>query len=258
MTFQNIITRQENHIFLITINRPENLNALNSLTLSEFEKAIKLAFTANEIKGIIITGAGDKAFIAGADIKEFAGFTKLQGKEMVENGQRVLKLIEESPKPVIAAINGYALGGGCELAMACHLRIGSENAKFGQPEVKLGIIPGYGGTQRLHQIIGKAKAFEFLLTGDTIDAIEAHRLGLLNYIVTFSNLIPFSIELMTKIINNSPIAIKSIINATNAFYAFNLDGFKNEILEFENCFGSVDFVEGTNAFITKRKPVFKS
>lgn len=256
MDFQNIVTTQENHIFLITINRPVYLNTLNMLTLSEFEKAMIIAYKNEEIKGIIITGAGDKAFIAGADIKEFANYSKVQGKEMVENGQRVLKLIEECPKPVIAAINGYALGGGCELAMACHLRIGSENAKFGQPEVKLGIIPGYGGTQRLLQLIGKSKALELLLTGDTIDATEAKNLGLLNCIVTIDNLIPKSIELLTKIINNSPIAVKSIINSTNGFFSYHIDGFKNEIFEFEKCFCSIDFFEGTNAFISKRKPNF--
>ena len=160
MDFQNILTSQKNKIFLITINRPDKMNALNMLTLSEFEKAMMMAFNNREIKGIIITGAGEKAFIAGADIKEFKTYSKKQGREMVENGQRVLKLVEECPKPIIAAVNGYALGGGCELAMACHIRVGSGNAKFGQPEVKLGIIPGYGGTQRLIQLIGKSKAME--------------------------------------------------------------------------------------------------
>jgi enoyl-CoA hydratase len=256
MDFQNIITARDNHIFTITINRPDNLNALNMMTLSEFEKAMIMAYTNEEIKGIIITGSGDKAFIAGADIKEFANYSKSQGKEMVINGQRVLKLIEECPKPIIAAVNGYALGGGCELAMACHLRIGSENAKFGQPEVKLGIIPGYGGTQRLLQIVGKSKAMELLLTGDTIDAIEAKNLGLLNYVVPIENLISRTTELLTKILSNSPIAVKSIINASNGFFSCNVDGFYNEILEFEKCFGSVDFFEGTNAFISKRKPNF--
>lgn len=256
MDLQNIVTTLENHIFLITINRPEKLNALNMSTLSEFEKAMLTAYKTKEIKGVIITGAGEKAFIAGADIKEFANYSKLQGKEMVENGQRVLKLIEECPKPVIAAINGYAIGGGCELAMACHLRLGSENAKFGQSEVKLGIIPGYGGTQRLLQLIGKSKAMELLLTGDTIDATEAKNLGLLNYITTSDSLIPKSIELLTKIIENSPIAVKSIISTVNAFFSHNVDGFNNEILEFEKCFGSVDFFEGTNAFMSKRKPKF--
>ncbi len=255
-SFKNIILTQENNILLIVINRPKNLNALNMLTLFEFEKAIMEAYKNDNIKGIIITGAGEKAFIAGADIKEFKGYTKAQGKEMVENGQRVLKLIEECPKPIIAAINGYALGGGCELAMACHLRIGSENAKFGLPEVKLGIIPGYGGTQRLLQLIGKSKSMELLLTGDTIDANEAEKIGLLNYIVTSESLIIKSLELLTKILNNSAIAVKSIIKATNAYYSFNIDGFNMEIEEFEKCFGSIDFIEGTEAFISKRKPNF--
>lgn len=258
MDLQNIITTLENHIFLITINRPEKLNALNKLTLSEFEKAMIMANKNKEIKGIIITGAGEKSFIAGADIKEFANYSKSQGKEMVENGQRILKLIEECPKPVIAAVNGYAMGGGCELAMACHLRLGSENAKFGLPEVKLGIIPGYGGTQRLLQLIGKSKAMELLLTGDTIDANEAKNLGLLNSITTIESLIPKSIELLTKILENSPISVKSIISTVNAFFSYNVDGFTNEIQEFEKCFGSDDFFEGTNAFVSKRKPKFNT
>jgi enoyl-CoA hydratase len=256
MNFENIITRQENNILLITINRPDKLNALNKLTLSELEQAMIIGYTKEKIKGIILTGAGEKAFIAGADIKEFSDYSKEQGKEMVINGQRVLKIIEECPKPVIAAINGYALGGGCEVAMACHLRIGTETAIFGQPEVKLGIIPGYGGSQRLLQIIGKTKAMELLLTGDSINANEAKKLGLLNYIVQSENLIIKSIELLTKIIYNSPLAIKSIINTTNAFFSHNVDGFSIEIQEFEKCFGSNDFIEGTNAFITKRKPIF--
>lgn len=256
MNFQNIITSQNGAVLLITVNRPEKMNALNMLTLSEFEQAMKLAYNNEEIKGIVITGSGEKAFIAGADIKEFADYSKTQGREMVENGQKVLKLVEECPKPVIAAVNGYALGGGCELAMACHLRVGSENAKFGQPEVKLGIIPGYGGTQRLLQLIGKSKAMELLLTGNIIDATEAKNLGMLNYIVPIESLILKSIELLTKIINNSSIAVKGIINTTNAFYDYKTDGFNTEIQEFEKCFGSIDFIEGTNAFISKREPNF--
>lgn len=256
MDFQNILITQEKSILLIKINRPDNMNALNKITLSEFEKAMLFAYKNENIKGIIITGTGEKAFIAGADIKEFSTYSKAQGKKMVENGQRVLKLVEECPKPVIAAVNGYALGGGCELAMACHLRIGSENAKFGQPEVKLGIIPGYGGSQRLIQLVGKAKAFEMLLTGETIDANEAKNYGLLNYVVASENLILKSFELLNKILDNSPIAVTSVINTTNAYYNYNVDGFKNEIVEFEKCFGSDDFIEGTNAFILKRKPNF--
>jgi enoyl-CoA hydratase len=256
MEFENIITYLEGNIFQIMINRPDKMNALNMLTLSEFEEAMKIADSDKNVKGIIITGSGEKAFIAGADIKEFSKYTKKQGREMVENGQRVLKLIEECSKPVIAAINGFALGGGCELAMACHIRIGSQNAKFGQPEVKLGIIPGYGGTQRILQIIGKAKAFELLLTGSVIEASEAKELGLLNYVTSSETLIPKATEILNKILENSPIAIKSIINTVNGFFAKEIDGFKYEIMEFEKCFGSKDFFEGTEAFISKRKPNF--
>jgi enoyl-CoA hydratase len=255
-SFKNITVTQEHNILLIVINRPKNLNALNKLTLLEFERSMMSAYSDDSIKGIIITGAGDKAFIAGADIKEFKFYSNAQGKEMVENGQRVLKLIEDCPKPTIAAVNGYALGGGCELAMACHLRIGTDNAKFGLPEVKLGIIPGYGGTQRLHQLVGKSKAMELLLTGGTINAEEAEKIGLLNYIVSSDTLLTKALELLTKILNNSPVAIKSIIKATNAYYTFNVDGFNTEIQEFKKCFGSSDFDEGTDAFISKRKPNF--
>jgi enoyl-CoA hydratase len=255
--FENLLVNFENNVFQITVNRPQNLNALNMKTLNEFEQAISIVYREKEIRGVIVTGSGEKAFIAGADIKEFSGFSREQGRQMVENGQRVLKLVEECPKPVIAAINGYALGGGCELAMACHIRIASENARFGQPEVKLGIIPGYGGTQRLLQLVGKTKAMEMLMTGDPIDAFEAKSLGILNYIVKPDQLIPKSKEVLHQIFSNSSIAIKSVINSVSAFYASDVDGFIAEINEFEKCFGSEDFIEGTNAFINKRKPSFK-
>jgi len=256
MELQYIKKTLENHVLIITVNRPDKMNALNMQTLSEFEIAMKVANTTDEVRGIIITGAGDKAFIAGADIIEFSGYSKEQGRKMVENGQRVLKLVEECSKPVIAAINGYALGGGCELAMACHLRIGSVNAKFGQPEVKLGIIPGYGGTQRLIQLIGKSKAMELLLTGDTINAEEAKNLKLLNLITTPEDLIPQAIKMLNRILENSPLAIRGIINSVNAFYSDGGCGFSSEILEFVNCFGSSEFIEGTDAFLSKRKPDF--
>ena len=256
MNQKNVHRSLENRILLITINRPDNLNALNLETLSELEHAVREVYSNNDISGAIITGTGNKAFVAGADIKEFANYTKTQGRKMAENGQRIFKLVEECPKPIIAAVNGYALGGGCELAMACHLRIAAPNAKFGQPEVKLGIIPGYGGTQRLLQILGKTHAMKLLLTGGTIDAMEAKNYGLLTDIVPAENLISACESLLKKIMENSPLAIKSTINSVNAFYSHNVDGFKKEIEEFEICFGSNDFKEGTTAFLSKRKPDF--
>jgi enoyl-CoA hydratase len=258
MNFENIIVKKESNILQITFNRPDKLNSLNKATLTEFENALTIAREkSGEIRGIILTGSGEKSFIAGADIKEFSQYSKSQGREMVENGQRILRLLEESTIPVLAAVNGFAIGGGCEIAMACHIRIGSENAKFGQPEVKLGIIPGFGGTQRLIQIIGKSKAMELLLSGKTINAVEAKDLGLINYIIKPQDLLSVSWNLMDNILHNSPQAIKSIISCVNAFYSYNADAFNTEINEFEKCFGEPDFFEGTNAFLSKRLPDFK-
>lgn len=256
MKFDNLTTELYDDIFIITINRPKQLNALNRITLLEFEEAIMMAYENNHIKGIIITGSGNKAFVAGADIKEFASYSKKQGKEMVINGQRILKIVEDCPKPIIAAINGFALGGGCELAMACHIRIASENAKFGQPEVKLGIIPGYGGTQRIIQLIGKSKAFELLMTGESIDAKEAKRIGLITHVTTLDDIVPKAIGILKIILNNSPIAIQSIIKTVNAYFSEEINGFKSEIEGFTRCISTNDFVEGTKAFVEKRKPRF--
>lgn len=257
MNYENIIVKKIGDILLITINRPTQLNALNKVTLKEFENVMEFAINNENVKGIIITGAGNKAFIAGADIKEFSNYTVDEGREMVINGQRVLKFVEESPKPVIAAINGYALGGGCELAMSCHLRIASENATFGQPEVDLGIIPGYGGTQRLVQLIGKSKAIELLMTSKMIDVKEAKNLGLVNYITSPDNLITKSIEVLKIILSKSPEAIRGIINSVNAYFSEESNGYHIEIEEFSECFGSKNFKEGVNAFLEKRKPQFK-
>lgn len=256
MNLQNILIQFENKILILTINRPQELNVLNMTTLLEIEKVLSLIYKDKSIRGVVITGSGSKSFIAGADIKEFSTYSKEEGRQMVEKGQSVFKMIEECPKPILAAINGFALGGGCELAMACHVRVASLNAKFGQPEVKLGIIPGYGGTQRLHQIIGKSKAMEMLLTGKSIDATEALNLKLVNYIVSSKELMAKSIELLSQVIENSPMAISSIINASNSYYSYKEDGFNTEISEFSACFGSADFKEGTDAFISKRKPDF--
>jgi enoyl-CoA hydratase len=255
MTIDILNVTLKDDILVIEINRPEKLNALNLKTVDEIEFVIHEAYSDPLIKGIIITGAGNKAFVAGADIKEFSAFTPEQGREMVIKGQRALKLIEDSPKPVVAAVNGFALGGGCELAMACHLRIASENAVFGQPEVKLGVIPAYGGTQRLCQIIGKTKAFELLMTGESLNAKQALESGLINYLTTPQDLMPKAEELLKKIIKRSPQAVKTVIECVNAFYK-NDGGFKKEVDGFAACLGKNDFKEGVAAFLEKREPKF--
>ncbi len=257
MKYQNINLVLKNSICIIEINRPDHLNALNRLTLNEIENAFDFIYSNNDIRGVVVTATGERAFIAGADIKEFTEFNQKQLKEMVENGQRVLKKIEQCPKPVIAAVNGFALGGGCELAMACHLRIASKNAQFGLPEVKLGIIPGYGGTQRLLQLIGKTRSMELILTGKTITSTEAFQYGLVNKIVSQKELISESIKILNDILANAPSAVTGSINAINAFFDNGKDGYVSEIEEFVNCIKKEDFKEGISAFIQKRKPKFK-
>lgn len=256
MNYENIITSLENGVLTITINRPEQLNALNKATFSEIEMAVKNVYGNDEVKGVIITGAGEKAFAAGADIKEFADFTPEQGEELSANGQRIFKIIEDCPKPVIAAVNGFSLGGGCELAMSCHLRVASDNARFSQPEVGLGVTPGYAATQRLTQLIGKAKALELLMTGDMIGAEEAKDLGLVNYVTSQDELLPKALKILQKITAKSPVAIKAVINCVNAYFTEGVNGFETEAKEFGKCFGTEDFKEGTTAFLEKRKPVF--
>ena len=256
MNFQNLLFNLSNGILTITVNRPDKLNALNKLTVQEIGQAISEAKANAEVKAIIITGSGVKGFIAGADISEFVGLSTEQGKAMAKAGQDVFKSIEDCPKPVIAAVNGFALGGGCELAMACHLRVASDNAKFGQPEVNLGLIAGYGGTQRLIQLIGKTKAMELHLTGDMITAEQALFLGLVNYVVPQAELIPRCIEILERIKSKSPKAVGGAIAAMNAYFAEGVDGYKAEIDEFGKCFSSEDFKEGTSAFLEKRKANF--
>lgn len=257
MAYQNILIKSENGILTITINRPDKLNALNAQTLSELRDVMHHIYGNRETKAVIITGAGEKAFVAGADISEFTGLTVEKAKKFSVNGHEIFNLIENCPKPVIAAVNGFALGGGCELAMACHLRVASENAKFGQPEVNLGIIPGYGGTQRLIQLIGKTKAVELLMTADMIKAEEALRLGLVNYVVPQAQLIPKCLEILEKIKIKAPFAIGKIVNCVNAFFRDGVDGLKFEIDAFAECCGTEDFKEGTGAFLNKRKSDFK-
>jgi enoyl-CoA hydratase len=256
MIFENLLTALENEILTITINRPDKLNALNKKTVEELGQAIAAAETNKAVKAILITGAGQKAFVAGADIAEFVGLSVEQGKKLAQAGQGVFKQIETCSKPVLAAVNGFALGGGCELSMACHLRIASENAKFGQPEVNLGLIAGYGGTQRLIQYIGKTKATELHLTADMITAEQALTLGLVNYVVPQEVLIEKSIALLEKVKNKSPKAITGVIKSVNAYYENGIDGFKTEIDEFGKCFSTEDFKEGTSAFLEKRKASF--
>jgi enoyl-CoA hydratase len=258
MAYKNLLIAEENGILILTINREKALNALNSQTMSELWEFFHLdAPQRNHLEGIIVTGAGDKAFIAGADIKEFLDLDAIGGAGMAKRGQEVFFQIERFPKPVIAAVNGFALGGGCELAMACHLRIASEKARFGQPEVNLGIIPGYGGTQRLIQYIGKGKAMELLMTGDMIGAEEAHRLGLVNHVVPAGEEVAKAKEILAKIAAKGPIAIQKVIEAVNSYFQFDEDGFAKEVEAFGDTTGTADFREGASAFIEKRKAAFK-
>jgi enoyl-CoA hydratase len=256
MPFENLLISTENGIQTITINRPDKLNALNKKTVAEIGEAIAEAKTNDTVKAIIITGAGPKSFVAGADISEFVGLSVEQGKAMAKAGQDVFRSIETCPKPVIAAVNGFALGGGCELSMACHLRIASENAKFGQPEVNLGLIAGYGGTQRLIQYLGKTKATELHMTADMISAEQALAMGLLNYVVPQDQLMLKCLEVIEKIKTKSPKALTGVINSVNAYFDEGVDGFKAEVDEFGKCFATEDFKEGTSAFLEKRKAVF--
>jgi enoyl-CoA hydratase len=242
---------------VITINRPEKLNALNKDVISELSEVIYGIHTKKEIRAAIITGSGSKAFVAGADISEFTSLDAEGGKALAEKGQdEVFDRIENSPKPIIAAVNGFALGGGCELAMACHFRIASSNAKFGQPEVNLGLIPGYGGTQRLTQLIGKGRAMELMMTGNMIDATEAHRIGLVNHITEPENLLPKAKEIMANILTKAPLAIQKVIDLVNIAAIGDPEGLKKEIEAFGELFGTDDMKEGATAFLEKRKPVF--
>ncbi len=256
MSFENILIKAEKGIYTLTVNRPDKLNALNKKTIQEIGLAIKEANANSTVKGVILTGAGLKSFVAGADISELVGLTVEQGKAMAQAGQVIFKSIEESPKPVIAAVNGFALGGGCELAMACHLRVASTNAKFGQPEVNLGLIAGYGGTQRLTQLIGKARSMELHLTSDMLNAEQAFNFGLVNYVTTQKELIPKCVELMEKIKTKAPLALSGVIASINAYYSKDVDGFTTEVNEFGKCFATADFKEGSTAFLEKRKANF--
>ncbi len=256
--YKNLLDSFEDGILTITINRPEKLNSLNAITLSELKRCIENAYDEPSIKGVIITGSSKKAFVAGADISEFTELNELNGRKFSERGQEIFALIENCCKPVIAVVNGYALGGGCELAMACHMRIGTENAFFGQPEVSLGTLPAYGGTQRLTQLVGKGKALEMMLTGEMIGAEAALSSGLVNHLVsTKEDGIEKAKEILNKIFKNGPLAIGMVINCVNASFSKKEDGYQIEANSFANSCKSVDFKEGTSAFLEKRKPEFK-
>lgn len=257
MEYTNLLLEKRDRILFITINRESKLNALNKATLAEIHDIITESFHDDEVGGIIITGAGKKAFVAGADISEFADFNADEGRSLAREGQsKVFDVIENSEKPVIAAINGFALGGGLELAMACHIRIAAANAKMGLPEVSLGLIPGYGGTQRLSHLVGKGRAMEIILTADMINAEEAFRTGLVNHVVEPDQLLNKAEEIMNKIMSRSPYAAACAIRAINAAFKNGQNGYETEIAEFSNCFNSEDFKEGVAAFLEKRKAVF--
>jgi enoyl-CoA hydratase len=257
MEYQNLLTELRENILYVTINRPLKLNALNRQTLTELGDLIAYVNETPEVRGVLITGAGEKAFVAGADIAEFADFNVEEGEALARNGQTlVFDAIENSKKPFIAAINGFALGGGLELAMACHLRVAAEEAKLGLPEVTLGLIPGYGGTQRLTQLVGKGIAFEMIATADMISAEKAEKIGLVNYVVPATELIERTVALLNKIKLRAPLAIANAIMATNAVSRNMENGYDVEIKAFGNCFGTEDFKEGVAAFLEKRKAIF--
>lgn len=257
MSYQNLLTALKGHILYITINRESKLNALNADTLKELHSVMTEALNDGQIRGIIITGSGKKAFVAGADISEFLSYSVEEGRNMAAEGQnKVFDVIQNSVKPVLAAINGYALGGGLELALACHIRIASDTARLGLPEVSLGLIPGYGGTQRLAQLIGKGKALELILTADIINAPEAGSYGLVSHVVPPDQLLQKADEIMLKIISQSPLAVAAAIKAVNAGFAYNMNGYEEEVEQFGSCFGTNDFKEGVSAFMEKRSPDF--
>jgi enoyl-CoA hydratase len=254
--YSTLLSSIENGICTITINRPDKLNALNKQVFSDLNTVLDDVYANAVIKSVIITGSGSKAFVAGADISEFSGFTKPESMALAKSGQDTFFRIENSPKPMIACVNGFALGGGCELAMSCHFRIASDNAKFGQPEVNLGLIPGYGGTQRLVQLIGKGRALELLMSGGMIDANSALQFGLVNYVVPAEELLNKARTILELINTKAPIAIAKCIEAANAVFDETKNGYTVEVNAFGDCFDTADMKEGTNAFLEKRKAIF--
>lgn len=254
---RNVKIGKEGHTAIVTVNRPKKLNALNKDTIADLHQAFSELDATKDVKAIILTGSGQKAFVAGADIAEFSSYSVAEGKALAAKGQQDLfDYVENLSKPVIAAINGYALGGGLELAMACHIRLASFNAKMGLPEVSLGLIPGYGGTQRLPRLVGTGRAFELILTAGMISADKALEYGLLNQVVALEELLPNCKRIADRISNNSPVAISHAIKAVNASFKKDTDGYAVEIKAFGDCFGTADFQEGTTAFLEKRKAEF--
>lgn len=254
--YQTLLTTLDNGIFTITINRPDKLNALNRQVMTDLLSVIQEVENNAAIKAVLLTGAGQKAFVAGADISEFVGLNSGEGMDLARRGQEIFFRFENCSKPIIAAVNGFALGGGCELAMACHFRIATENAKFGQPEVNLGLIPGYGGTQRLVQLIGKGRALELLMTGGMIDAPTALQYGLVNYVVPQEELLAKATSLLQTITAKAPLAISRCIQAANAVYNHTKNGYEVELEAFGDCFDTQDMKEGAAAFLEKRKANF--
>jgi enoyl-CoA hydratase len=257
MKFDTILVDNSSALAKVTINRPKKLNALNKTTIQELHEAFEALEKDEDVKVIVLTGSGEKAFVAGADISEFANFSVDEGGSLARKGQEILfDFIENLSKPVIAAVNGFALGGGLELAMSCHFRIASDNAKMGLPEVSLGVIPGYGGTQRLPQLVGKGKAMEMIMTAGMISAADALSCSLVNHVTTQEELLPLVEKIASRIMRNSTVAISGAIKAVNANFEDGTNGFDIEIDEFGNCFGTADFKEGTTAFLEKRKAKF--
>lgn len=257
MKYKNILVANHDTVATLTINRPKKLNALNRDTINELHHAFAELDNDATVKVILVTGSGEKAFVAGADIAEFADFSVAEGGQLAAQGQEILfDFVENLGTPVIAAVNGFALGGGLELAMACHFRVASDNARMGLPEVSLGVIPGYGGTQRLPQLVGKGRAMELIMTAGMIDAQKALAYGLVNHVTTQEELIPLCLKIAGKISNNSSVAISYAIKAVNAGFKSSVNGYDSEIEAFGDCFGTADFKEGTTAFLEKRKADF--
>lgn len=256
MSYSTLLTQIENNILIATINRPDKLNALNRDVFTDLNNLVDEIESNNEIKSAIITGSGNKAFVAGADISEFSSFNKEQAMALSKRGQDIFFKIENCKKPIVAAINGFALGGGLELAMSCHFRLSSDNAKFGQPEVNLGLIPGYGGTQRLTQLIGKGRAIELLISAAMIDANSALSYGLVNYVTSQEDLLSKAKVILSTINTKAPIAIANCIKSVNAVFNENVNGFEEEVNSFGFCFETEDMKEGVGAFLEKRKAVF--
>lgn len=255
--YNNLLLSSEDSILTITINRESKLNALNTETLSELKEVITEVYDDKSVQGVILTGSGEKAFVAGADISEFSQLNEMNARKFAEEGQEIFQLIENCHTPVVAVVNGFALGGGCELAMACHMRIATSSARFGQPEVNLGILPGYGGTQRLTQLIGKARAFEYLLTADMLNAEQALNYGLANHVAQDKDsAMAKALEILKKIASKAPIATGLVIDCVNAVFNGEENGYQTEANAFSRCCGTNDFREGASAFMDKRPANF--